>query len=150
VRAWPLTRRRLVRQLDTESIDRAIKRAEARTSGEIRISIVGFFRGEPRVLAERAFHKLGMARTRHRNAVLIVIAPTRRQVVVLGDEGIATRADPLYWSRLAERLAQHFRSKDFTAGLVEIVDDLGGTLGAHFPPDPQGEANELPDALNLP
>lgn len=145
---WPLTRRRLVRQLDTAAIDSAIKRAEARTSGEIRVSIAGFFRGDTRSLAERAFRTLQMDRTRHRNGVLIVIAPTRRQVVLLGDEGIATRVEPAYWSHLAETLTQHFARRDFTAGVVEIIDDLGKTLGAHFPADAADE-NELPDALHL-
>jgi uncharacterized membrane protein len=147
--AWPLTRRRLLRQLDTATIDGAIKYAEAKTSGEIRVSIVGFFRGDVRALAERAFRTLGMERTRRRNGVLIVIAPTRRQVVILGDEGIATRVDPTYWSRLAEALAGHFARKDFTAGLVETIEDLGNTLGTHFPADPQEGANELPDGLHL-
>ena len=42
----------------------AIARAETRTSGEIRVSIAGFFVGSSRRLAERAFQRLGLHATR--------------------------------------------------------------------------------------
>jgi len=146
---WPLTRRRLVRSLDRDRIDRAIKLAEAGTSGEIRVSIAGFFRGDVRTLAERAFRRLGMHRTRNRNGVLILIAPTRRQVVILGDEAIDARVGGPIWSECADELARTFAQGDFTAGLVAIIDRVGQMLAAHFPPESGPDVNELPDAIEV-
>ena len=82
-----LTRRRFLQQLDTAAVERAIARAETRTSGEIRVSISRFFVGSSRHLAERAFKRLGMHATQARNGVLLLIEPARREVVVLGDAG---------------------------------------------------------------
>ncbi len=146
---WPITRRRLLRQLDAVQIERAIKRAETATSGEIRVSIAGFFRGDSRRLAERAFRGLGMQATRQRNGVLILIAPTRRQVVILGDEGIHARVGESFWSELAADLVRRFGQRDFTAGLVDTIDRVGQRLAVHFSPDPAANVNELPDAVEL-
>jgi uncharacterized membrane protein len=146
---WPLTRRRLARNLDRDQIDRAIKQAEAKTSGEIRVSIAGFFRGEARALAERAFRRLGMDHTRNRNGVLILVAPTRRQVVILGDQGIDAHVGAATWSECANELARHFAHGDFTAGLVATIDRIGQMLAAHFPPEAGPNVNELSDAIEI-
>lgn len=144
----PMTRWRLLRRLDPARIEGAIRRAESSTSGEIRVSVAGFFRGDPRQLAEAAFRRLGMAATRHRNGVLVLIAPTRRSVVILGDEGIHTHVGDDFWQGISRRLGERFRDDDFSGGLVEAIDRIGGELAAHFPPDAQGDMNELPDAID--
>ena len=65
-----ISRRAFLRGLDVPAVERAITRVEARTSGEIRVSVAGFFLGNGRRLAVRAFQRLGMQATRHRNGVL--------------------------------------------------------------------------------
>jgi uncharacterized membrane protein len=147
--SWPMTRRRLLRRLDTGQIEKAIHQAETRTSGEIRVSIVGFFRGDMRRLAERAFHRLGMTRTRHRNGVLILLAPTRRGAVILGDEGIHAKVGQSFWATLAESLVRRFQQQDFTPGVVDAIDRIGRELALHFPPDLSGNINEVPDAVDV-
>jgi uncharacterized membrane protein YgcG len=146
---WPMTRRRLLRQIDCAQVENSIRQAERGSSGEIRVSITGFFRGSLRDLGERAFRKLGMTATVRRNGVLILIAPTRRQVVILGDAGIHAHVGEAFWSALAEDLSQAFRQRDFTGGLDRAIARIGQELALHFPPDPRGDTNELPNAVDV-
>lgn len=145
-----LSRWRLLRRLDTAAIEQAIKSAEAKTSGEIRVSIVGFFRGELRALAESAFDRLGMRATQARNGVLILVAPARKEFIILGDEGINASVGQSFWTALADLLSRRFASREFTAGLVEAIGRVGVELATHFPPHPDHrDVNELPDAVDV-
>jgi uncharacterized membrane protein len=145
------SRRTFLRSLDTPAVERAIARAETRTSGEIRISIAGFFLGSSRRLAERAFQRLGLHATRDRNGVLLLIAPARREVVVLGDEAIHSQVGDPFWTEIADRVSTRFREGHFTEGVVEAVDAIGEALARHFPASAEAGSNpnELPDTLDL-
>ena len=146
-----VSRRTFLRRLDTPAVERAIARAETRTSGEIRVSIAGFFVGKSRGLAERAFRRLGMQATRHRNGVLLLVAPARRQVVVLGDEGIHGQVGDAFWTEIASRASARFREGHFTEGVVQAVDAIGEALARHFPAGAEvgGNPNELPDTIDV-
>jgi uncharacterized membrane protein len=146
-----LSRRPVLRRLDSHAVEQAIARVETRTSGEIRVSIARFFLGNSRRLAEHAFQRLGMHATRDRNGVLLLIAPARHQVVVLGDEGIHGKVGDAFWTEIAARVSTRFREGRFTEGVVEAVDTIGEALVRHFPadPDPDANPNELPDTIDL-
>jgi len=145
------SRRTFLQSLDTSAVEQAIARAEARTSGEIRVSIAPFFVGSVRRMAEGAFRRLGMHATRDRNGVLLLIAPARRQVVVLGDEGIHAQVGDAFWTEIATRVSTRFRERRFTEGVVEAVDAIGDAVARHFPAgaDTGGNPNELPDTIDL-
>ena len=145
------SRRRFLRRLDALSVEAAIARAETRTSGEIRVSIAGFFLGSTRRLAERAFQRLGMHSTRNRNGVLLLVAPARREVVVLGDEGIHARVGDAFWAEIAANVGAHFHQGRFTQGVVEAVDAIAEALARHFPASAESgdNPNELPDTIDL-
>jgi uncharacterized membrane protein len=145
------SRRTFLQSLDTSAVEQAIARAEARTSGEIRVSIAPFFVGSVRRMAEGAFRRLGMHATVRRNGVLLLIAPARRQVVVLGDEGIHAQVGDSFWTEIAARVSTRFRERRFTEGVVEAVDAIGDALARHFPAstDGGGNPNELPDTIDV-
>ncbi len=140
-------RSRLVQGIDVARLEAAIATAERLTSGELRIGISRFyFWGNVRRAAEATFVRLRMKRTRHRNAVLVFVAPRRRRFAVIGDVGIHERVSPSFWSDLARELEAAFKTGDLTAGLERAVATLGERLAQHFPPDPT-EANELPNRV---
>jgi uncharacterized membrane protein len=144
------SRRTFLRRLETHAVEDAIARAEARTSGEIRVSIAGFFVGSSRRLAERAFQRLGLRATKNRNGVLLLIAPARREVVVLGDEAIHAHVGDVFWTEIAALVSTRFREERFTDGVVEAVDAIGEALARHFPAGVEGgNPNELPDAIDI-
>ena len=145
-----LSRRKFLQSLDTAAVEAAIARAETRTTGEIRVSIAGFFVGSSRRLAERAFGRLGLQGTRDRNGVLLLIAPARHEFVVLGDEAIHAQVGDAFWTDIAARVGTRFREGQFTEGVVEAVDAIGEALARHFPCDAEGgNPNELPDTLDF-
>jgi len=144
-----MTRRGFLRRLDVPAIEAAVRGAEQRTSGEIRVSIAGVFWGTSRRMAERAFQRLGMHATRRRNGVLILVAPSRRTLSILGDEGIHAHVGDSFWASVSDAASARLRAGDFTAGLVEAVEAVGAALARHFPPEPTGDVDELPDTVDL-
>lgn len=141
-------KRGLLKRVDVEKVREAIARAEALTSGEIRVSVSTFFWGSVRKTAERAFVRLGMTGTRERNGVLIFVVPSRRRFVILGDEGIHEKVGQAFWEETAAAISARFREGDFTGGLVHGIGEAARQLAVHFPRRPD-DANELPDSVDL-
>lgn len=133
-------------QLQHDHIIAAIRAAEKKTSGEIRVFISRKRVADPVAAAQREFEKLGMARTRHRNGVLIFMAPRVRRFAVIGDIGVHERCGDAFWQALAAEMTGHFKKSDFTAGIIHAIQKAGGLLAEHFPPQP-GDGNELPDEI---
>jgi uncharacterized membrane protein len=135
--------------IDVDRIKKAIQEAEHETSGEVRVSVAPYFWGPVRRVAERAFERLGMHKTQHRNGILFFVVPSRKRFVVLGDKGIHDHVGQDFWDSIAALLAEHFRKGEFTEGLVRAIGLAGEKLAAHFPYDPATDVNELPDDIDF-
>jgi uncharacterized membrane protein len=144
-----MTQKGLLRAIDRGRIQDAIRAAERRTSGEIRVSVSRFFWGDVRKVADRAFTRLGMTATRNRNGILLFIVPSRRRFVILGDEGIHAKVGPAFWEKVAAAVSERFRAGDFTGGVVHGVETVGEQLALHFPFDAATDVNELPDDVDF-
>jgi uncharacterized membrane protein len=134
--------------IDKGRVEQAIRKAERRTSGEIRVSVSPLFWGDVRKAAERAFERLGMSATKDRNAVLFFVVLTRHKFVVLGDSGIHEKVGQEFWHHLVRTLSEKFKDGDFTGGLVAGIEAVGEHLAKHFPCDPAGGTNELGDDVD--
>jgi uncharacterized membrane protein len=136
-----------IRQLEHDRIVDAIKKAEAKTSGQIRVFLQrGKFEEDALIRAQKKFMQLGMEKTAERNAVLIMVAPRMQKFAVIGDEGVHARCGEHFWQELVARMRQHFLREDFTEALLEAVEATGALLAKYFPrtgPAP----NELPDEV---
>ncbi len=138
--------RAFVNRLTHERLHAAIRDAEARTSGEIRVLISHRAAPDPVAAAQRAFVRLGMERTRERNAVLLFVAPVSRTFAIVGDEGVHAKCGDAFWRELAGAMAGHFKRDAFTEGLVHGIARAGELLAAHFPRRAD-DRNELPDGV---
>lgn len=127
--------RHFLKALDEARIVEAIRAAEARTSGEIRLFISSRrLRGKPVLRRATAqFEKLGMTKTRERNGVLIYIAPESREFAIVGDTGIHEKCGDGFWSDIAEGLRRKMAGGEFTASLLEAIAAAGDALASHFP-----------------
>lgn len=140
-------KRELLKQVDTARIEAALKAAEEKTSGEVRVSISPFFWGSVRRAAERAFERMGMTQTRSRNGVLFFVVPSRKTFVVLGDSGIHEKVGQDFWTSIAAAVTAKFHAGDFTGGLEDGIRTVGERLAAHFPRGPD-DVNELTDTVD--
>jgi uncharacterized membrane protein len=143
------SRRKLMKTIDVDRVKAAIVEAERETSGEIRVSVARFFWGGVRDAAERAFARLGMARTKDRNGVLFFIVPARKKFVVLGDAAIHTKVGQEFWDCVAGLMSGHFKKGEFTEGLVAAIKEAGRELAAAFPYDAKVDVNELADDVDF-
>jgi uncharacterized membrane protein len=144
-----MTHRKLMESVDTKRIEDAIRAAEQRTSGEVRVSVSRLFWGDVEKAAQKAFERMGMIQTKQRNAVLFFVVPSRRKFAVLGDIGIHERVGQEFWHRIVDVVAERFRSADFTGGLVKGIELVGEQLASHFPYDAGSDKNELPDSVDF-
>jgi uncharacterized membrane protein len=134
-------------KLDHDRIIEAIRGAESKTSGEIRVYIQrGKFETDPVLLAQKKFQRLGMYETRERNAVLIFVAPRAHKFAVVGDQAIHEKCGEQFWQHVVDGMRVHFQNEKFSHALTEAVNEVGRVLAAHFPRT-SANANELPDEI---
>jgi uncharacterized membrane protein len=139
--------REFLSKLEHDRIIQAIGEAESKTSGEIRVLIQrGKLKSDPLVAARKKFQRLGMHKTRERNAVLIFVAPRVHKFAVVGDEAIHKKCGNEFWQRIVEGIRTHFRNEKFSDALVEAVREIGDVLATDFPKT-RSDTNELSDDL---
>jgi uncharacterized membrane protein len=139
-----------VAALDDERIVAAIRDAEARSRGEIRVHVAEREIEDPQAEAALVFARLGMADTAERNGVLLFVAPESRSIAVIGDrEAHARCGGDAFWAAVVETIREEFRAGRFTEGLVAGVRAVGDELARQFPRRPgETDRNELPDSVS--
>jgi uncharacterized membrane protein len=139
--------REFLSKLEHNRIVQAIREAESKTSGEIRVFILrGKLNGNPLLAAQRKFHRLRMHKTRDRNAVLIFVAPLTHKFAVVGDRAIHEKCGEQFWRRIVDDMRTHFQNEKFSRALVEAVKEVGRALARYFPKRSKS-SNELPDEI---
>ena len=134
-------------KLEHDRIVRAIRAAESKTSGEIRVYIQrGKLNADPLISAQKKFHRLRMHKTRQRNAVLIFVAPRAHKFAVVGDKAIHQKCGESFWRHVVEGMRKHFQDEKFSHALVEAIKEIGKLLATHFPRT-DVSSNELPDEV---
>ncbi len=134
-------------KLEHDRIVRAIREAESKTSGEIRVFVQrGKLTADPLIAARKKFHQLGMHKTQERNAVLIFVAPRVHKFAVVGDKAIHEKCGDEFWERIIEGMRTNFQNEKFSHALVDAIGEIGKVLAAHFPKVPTN-TNELPDEI---
>ena len=134
-------------RLDHDRVVAAIRAAEGRSRGEIRVHVAHKPVDDPQRAAAARFEKLGMTATADRNGVLLFVAPASQRFAVVGDKGIHERCGEGFWKDVASAMEEDFRQGRFTEGIVKGVARAGDALAAHFPrtgPD----VNELADEVS--
>ncbi|HWB04111.1 MAG TPA: TPM domain-containing protein [Verrucomicrobiales bacterium] len=135
-----------IHRLDEDRIVAEIAKAEAATSGEIRIFVSSRTVGDPVAGAQRHFEALGMSRTKFRNGVLLYFAPLSRKFAIIGDQGVHEKCGPSFWQELAAEIRPILQSGLFSEAVIRGIQQTGRRLATHFPRDP-GDSDELPNAI---
>ena len=124
-----------------------IRKAEDRTSGEIRVHLDCCSQEIPVEKAKRVFHRLGMTRTKAHNGVLIYLATEDRKFAILGDEGIHRAVPENYWEDVKETMQKQFREGRICEGICLGIREIGEKLKTYFPVE-KDDRNELPDSIS--
>ena len=133
---------------EKEQLIEAIRKAEQRTSGEVRLFVESKCRFvDPMDRAKEIFLKLGMDKTKDRNATLVYVAVKDKQAAVLGDIGIHEKVGQQYWEDEVRKMLLHFRQEHLAEGLCQCISDIGEALHHYFPYERETDKNELPDEI---
>lgn len=126
----------------------AVRNAEKRTSGEIRVHLDAAIMEGVLDHAAFVFDDLGMKKTKDRNGVLLYVSVPSRKIAVIGDAGIHARSGQGYWDAVLELVLSHFREGRHCDGLCAGVERIGEQLREHFPYE-RDDVNELDDDVSF-
>ena len=132
---------------EEEEVVEAIRKAEKKTSGEIRVHIEHTCKGDIWARAMEVFHLLKMDNTKEDNGVLIYVAVDDREFVIYGDKGINAVVPKDFWESTKEAIVAQFRKGDFKQGLIDGILRAGKELQEHFPWS-EGNENQLSDKIS--
>lgn len=133
---------------ETRIIVKAIRHAENKTSGEVRVFVESRCSWVDAIdRAAEIFYSLKMERTEQRNAVLVYVAIKDHQLAVFGDEGIHKKAGNEYWNKVVSEMLASFNSNNYSEGIGNCVIQIGEALKTHFPYNTNTDKNELPDEI---
>lgn len=125
----------------------AIAVAEETCSGEIRVHVDQFCKGDPVFKAQNLFFHLEMEQTELRNGVLIYVAVKDKKFAIIGDEGINEKVAPDFWNATKELMLGHFKNNDINAGIITAIQHAGEQLSKYFPAD-SSLGNELSNDIS--
>tara|TARA_B110000967_G_C18890057_1_gene566713 strand:+ start:1939 stop:2385 length:447 start_codon:yes stop_codon:yes gene_type:complete len=132
---------------DENQIIEAIRQAELKTSGEIRIHIEDSNALSVKERAKEVFHHLKMDRTKLQNGVLIYIAVAKHQFGIYGDKGIDSKVNSSFWNDTRDVMSNLFKKGEFKEGIVQGILTASSALETHFPWE-SNDTNELSDSIS--
>jgi uncharacterized membrane protein len=156
LRHWMTTPGAVRRAFPEEVLTRvrqAIADSEKSHSGEIRFAVeaalpMSYLRRDApaRERAEMMFSKLRVWDTEQNNGVLIYVELADQTIEIVVDRGIGGHVSPAEWTSIAAMMRDHFRAREFEAGVLAGVDAVGTLLARHYPlAAGERNPNELPD-----
>jgi uncharacterized membrane protein len=132
---------------EQQRIVAAIRTAEKRTSGEIRVFVESKCSYVDAVnRAAEIFFGLKMDKTEDRNGVLLYIAVKDQQLAIFGDKGIHEKVGTEFWNEEVKKILKEFSQHHYADGVVHVVTEIGEALVHHFPYENE-DRNELPDDI---
>ena len=125
----------------------AIKHAERKTSGEIRVHIESHCGGHPVERAEVLFHLLDMDKTDLQNGVLFYLAIKDRKFAIIGDKAIDAKVPNEFWETIRDEMRPLLANNDFDLALEKGINRAGEALAIYFPYH-SDDINELTDEIS--
>jgi putative membrane protein len=96
-------------------------------------------------MAESAFFRAGINKTKEASGILIYISYLEQKVRILADFGIASKIEVSVWNQIAKNLADNLKTNAIEA-ICEAVKECGKVLEENFPAkdeNPDEISNEL-------
>jgi uncharacterized membrane protein len=139
--------RQLLNNEEDRRVVEAIKQAELNTSGEIKVHIENFCKGNIEKRSLVVFNRLKLNETKLRNGVLIYLSVRDHRFAILGDEGINNVVEEGFWNDVKDLMQSHFKEGRFVEGLEQGIQRCGEKLKTYFPHQTD-TINEIPDDIS--
>ncbi len=97
--------------------------------------------------AERAFAQHGLAQTRERTGLLLMVSLLERQVYLLADHSLQERISDEQWQKVVAVIVERIKVDDLAGGLCRGIEAGGILLACACPPPDGDNPNELSDAV---
>ncbi len=120
-------------KLEHERLEKAIRKAEDGTSGDIVIFIPHKAAPDALAAAQQVFTRRHLGKAADDNSLLIFLAPTSQTFAVVGGKALHNAVGQAWWDKLAGVLRTHFRTSSYSEGLVAAIKLAGQALKQHFP-----------------
>ena len=141
--------RDIITEEQEKKIIEAIEKAEANTSGEIRVHIENTCQIDPLDRAVEVFAALHMHQTQLRNGVLFYVALKSHKFSVIGDAGINAVVPENFWDEVKTNVLAEFKNGNYGAGLEKGILMAGEQLRTFFPYDRGTDTNELTNDISF-
>lgn len=125
----------------------AIRAAENKTSGEIRVHVSPHIKITVLDDAAMWFNKLKMHETINRNGVLIFLAYEDKEFAIIGDSGINAKVPIDFWENIKNQMFIDFKEGLLCEGIVRAIEKSGEQLKLFFPVS-NNDKNELNDNVS--
>lgn len=130
-----------------EIVLKAIKQAERKTSGEIRVHIESFCKEHPVERAKVLFQHLGMHQTDLQNGILLYLAVKDRKFAIVGDKAIDAQVPAEFWETIRDEMRPLLSENNIANALQLGVKRTGEALSLYFPYQ-KDDVNELSDEIS--
>ena len=138
--------KKFLSETESAKINSAIKEAEGKTSGEIKLVIVRHCWGKIETKAAKIFRELGLNKTKERNCVLILFIVTNHEFLIHGDQGIHDRVGQGFWDDVRDKMVVAFKQDEFSEGISQGVSLIGEKLSRFFPYQ-RNDIDEISDEI---
>jgi uncharacterized membrane protein len=118
---------------ETQLLDSAVKQAEKRTSGEIKVVLTRHCWTDIHAKAAQVFKRHGLDKTERRNCAMIMLVLANREFLIYGDEGIHENVGQGFWDDVRDAMLDKFKEGEFGEGLCIGVRRIGEKLAQFFP-----------------
>ncbi|MHC4146591.1 MAG: TPM domain-containing protein [Planctomycetota bacterium] len=138
--------RKFLSEAESAKINSAIKEAESKTSGEIKLVMARHCWGNVKAKASKIFKQLGLDKTQERNCVLVLFIVTNREFLIYGGQGIHEKAGQEFWDDIRDKMAAAFKQDEFGDGISRGVRLIGERLSQYFPYQ-RDDTDEISDEI---
>ncbi len=118
---------------DEKRVVDAIRSAEQMCSGEVRVHLDEYCKGDVVLKAQNVFKHLEMDQTNLRNGILIYVALKEKKFCILGDVGIDEKVPSDFWETTKDLMKSHFAKGQIIDGIVTGIEEAGAQLKTFFP-----------------
>jgi uncharacterized membrane protein len=129
----PMKFRHFLAKIDEKAVVNALREAEPKSSGHIRVFVSHHKVADPIAAATKRFAHLHLDQSRHRNAVLIFVAPKTHKFAIIGDTAVHEKCGEEFWTKVAGEMSEYFKQDKLTEAITHGIAKAGELLGEHFP-----------------